>query len=63
LDTDTEREVMKAVEELQGSKTILIIAHRFSTIENCDYVYKLDKGRIVAQGEPQDVLGVSVSNS
>jgi ABC-type multidrug transport system fused ATPase/permease subunit len=58
LDTDTEREVMKAVEELQGSKTILIIAHRFSTIENCDYVYKLDKGRIVAQGEPQDVLGV-----
>ena len=63
LDTDTEREVMKAVEELQGSKTILIIAHRFSTIENCDYVYKLDKGRIVAQGEPQDVLEVSVSNS
>tara|TARA_B100000686_G_scaffold224471_1_gene231605 strand:- start:3255 stop:4598 length:1344 start_codon:yes stop_codon:yes gene_type:complete len=58
LDTDTEREFMKAVEKLQGSKTILIIAHRFSTIENCDYVYKLDKGRIAAQGEPQDVLGV-----
>ena len=63
LDTDTEREVMKAVEELQGSKTILIISHRFSTIENCDYVYKLDKGRIVAQGKPEDMLSVTLSNS
>jgi len=63
LDTDTEREVMKAVEELQGSKTILIISHRFSTIENCDYVYKLDKGRIVAQGQPEDMLSVTLLNS
>ena len=57
LDIDTESEVMQAVEELHGTKTILIIAHRFSTIENCDYVYKLEKGRIVAQGEPRDILG------
>lgn len=63
LDLDTEREVMKAVVELQGSKTILIIAHRLSTIENCDYVYKLDKGRIVAYGEPHDIIGARVSNS
>lgn len=63
LDIDTEHEVMKAVVELQGIKTILIIAHRFSTVENCDYVYKLDKGRIVAQGEPQDIIGMTVSNS
>lgn len=58
LDTGTEREVMQAVEKLQGSKTILIIAHRFSTIENCDYVYKLEKGRVVAQGKPSLMLGL-----
>ena len=63
LDIDTEREVMKAVVELQRSKTILIIAHRLSTIENCDYVYRLDNGRIVAHGKPHDVIGAAVSNS
>lgn len=57
LDTVTEREVMQAVEELQGSTTVLIIAHRYSTIENCDYLYKLEKGKIVAQGKPSSILG------
>jgi ABC-type multidrug transport system fused ATPase/permease subunit len=57
LDTVTEREVMQAVEELQGSTTVLIIAHRYSTIENCDYLYKLEKGKIVAQGKPSAILG------
>jgi ABC-type multidrug transport system fused ATPase/permease subunit len=56
LDTVTEREVMQAVEELQGSTTVLIIAHRYSTIENCDYLYKLEKGKIVAQGKPSSIL-------
>ena len=57
LDIETEREVMRAVEELQGSTTVLIIAHRYSTIENCDYLYKLEKGKIVAQGKPSAILG------
>jgi ABC-type bacteriocin/lantibiotic exporter with double-glycine peptidase domain len=57
LDIETEREVMRAVEELQGSTTVLIIAHRYSTIENCDYLYKLEKGKIVAQGKPSTILG------
>ncbi len=56
LDTVTEREVMRSVEELQGTTTVLIIAHRYSTIENCDYLYKLEKGRIVAQGKPNIIL-------
>ena len=57
LDVDTEREVMKSIEELQGDTTVLIIAHRYSTIENCDYLYKLEKGKIVAQGKPSSILG------
>ena len=56
LDVDTEREVMKSIEELQGSTTVLIIAHRYSTIENCDYLYKLDNGKIVSQGKPSEIL-------
>ena len=56
LDINTEREVMQAVENLHGNTTVLVIAHRYSTIKNCDYLYKLEKGKIVAQGKPSDIL-------
>lgn len=47
LDTATEHEVMQAVQALHGTKTIIIIAHRLSTVEYCDRVYRLDWGKIV----------------
>jgi len=56
LDTDTERDVMRSIEGLHGSTTVLIIAHRHSTVEKCDYLYKLDKGKIIAQGKPSEIL-------
>jgi ATP-binding cassette, subfamily B, bacterial PglK len=46
LDTETEVAVMSAIERLDRSLTILIIAHRLSTLENCDIVLKLDGGRV-----------------
>ena len=46
LDNETEKEVMQAIEGLQGIKTMIMIAHRLSTIENCDRVYKVEKGTI-----------------
>lgn len=49
LDTETEKGVMQAVAALQGQKTILIIAHRLSTLEHCDRVYRLEKGRLVVK--------------
>lgn len=59
LDADTERDVMQAVTALQGSKTILIVAHRLSTVEHCDRLYRLEQGRIVAEGSPQQMLKAS----
>lgn len=52
LDIATEKEVMEAVNALQGSKTIIIVAHRLSTIEKCDTVYNLQNGKIESQGTP-----------
>lgn len=46
LDTETEKEVMEAIEGLHGSKTMIMIAHRISTIENCDSVYSVGGGKI-----------------
>ena len=56
LDIDTELDVMKSIRSLHGQKTILIIAHRLSTVKNCDYVYKLDNGSIIQSGLPDEVL-------
>lgn len=47
LDNETEKEIMKAIDGLKGEKTLIIIAHRLTTIENCDTVFKLDKGRLM----------------
>jgi ATP-binding cassette subfamily C protein len=46
LDHDTERAVMDAVEHLRGSRTILLIAHRISTVQGCDRVVEVARGRV-----------------
>ena len=56
LDNETEREVMRTVNDLHGAKTILIVAHRLSTVETCDRIYRLDAGHVVDQGPPSSVL-------
>lgn len=52
LDTLTEHGVIEAVAALQGSKTILIVAHRLSTVERCSRLYRMHEGRGVEQGAP-----------
>ena len=56
LDSGTEAEVMGAVTRLQGAKTILIVAHRQSTLADCDLVIRLENGRIVGSGSPSEML-------
>jgi ABC-type multidrug transport system fused ATPase/permease subunit len=56
LDTETEAGVMEAVNALHGTKTLVIVAHRMSTIADCDRVYRLDHGRVVKTGTFADVV-------
>jgi ATP-binding cassette, subfamily B, bacterial PglK len=56
LDTTTEAGVMQAVMALRRSKTILVVAHRLSTVEHCDRLYRLEHGRVVAAGSTAEVL-------
>jgi ATP-binding cassette, subfamily B, bacterial PglK len=51
LDNNTEKEIMKAINGLRGEKTLIIIAHRLSTIEDCDIVFKINKGKLVAMNQ------------
>lgn len=45
LDNDTESAVMEAIEQLQGHKTLIIIAHRLTTVRNCDIIYEIRNGK------------------
>jgi ABC-type multidrug transport system fused ATPase/permease subunit len=56
LDNATEDAVQKAIDQAAEAKTLIIIAHRLSTVRNCDLVYVLKKGRIIAQGSYEDLL-------
>ena len=55
LDTETEHGVMQAVRALQGDKTVIIVAHRLSTVEYCDRLYRLENARIVDEGTFSEV--------
>lgn len=46
LDTDTETAVMEAIEKFSGKKTIIIIAHRLTTIRNCDIIFEVNNGKV-----------------
>ena len=50
LDLATELGVMESVNALHGEKTVLIVAHRISTVSRCDRLYKLERGKIVREG-------------
>ena len=60
LDDQTEADVMHSVGQLGEDLTIILIAHRLSTVARCDRVYRLEEGQIVAQGAVEDVVGKRV---
>ncbi len=56
LDPENDRLVQKAVNNLVHSKTLIVIAHRLTTITKSDWIVVLDKGQVVQQGQHQDLL-------
>ena len=61
LDTVTEQAVLNAIENLDRDLTVLIIAHRLTTIRRCDRVIELNRGRLVAEGSYDQLLRESQS--
>ncbi|MCK9488788.1 MAG: ABC transporter ATP-binding protein/permease [Xanthomonadales bacterium] len=60
LDTETERAIMDAVNHLSGQKTIVMIAHRISTVRRCDQIVVLESGQIKATGSHEELQRSSV---
>jgi ABC-type multidrug transport system fused ATPase/permease subunit len=56
LDNDTEREVMEAIDGLHGQRTMIVIAHRLTTIRNCDAIYEVANG-VITRKTHKEVFG------
>ena len=49
---------MKEISKLKGKKTVIIVAHRLSTVSQCDKLFKLEKGKIVKEGSYEEVISL-----
>ena len=56
LDNETQREIQESIDNLKGEYTILIIAHRISTIINCDRIMLIEDGKIIDEGTHEYLL-------
>ena len=56
LDTKSEKRIYENLKKYKGVKTMLVIAHRLSTVKNADYIYVLDEGRVVEEGRYDELI-------
>jgi ATP-binding cassette subfamily B protein len=61
LDNTTEQSVMDAIDILDRNITIIMVAHRLSTVKRCDVIYELEMGRVIAQGSFEELLQSSAT--
>jgi ATP-binding cassette subfamily B protein len=57
LDNESEKRVQQALDQLMKGRTTIVVAHRLSTIQNCDQILVIDKGRIAERGSHIELLG------
>jgi ATP-binding cassette, subfamily B, bacterial PglK len=56
LDNQTEKAVTEAIEQLSKNRTVVIVAHRLTTVQKCDVIYMMSKGKIIAHGTYAELL-------
>jgi ATP-binding cassette subfamily C protein len=60
LDNITEKQITNAIESLKGDHTLIMIAHRLTTVKNCDKLYFMEEGEIVQEGSYHDLVDTNV---
>ncbi len=59
LDNDTEKALIEAIEKLQGEKTMIVVAHRLTTVKNCDIIYEIKDG-IAVRKDKREIFGEEI---
>jgi ABC-type multidrug transport system fused ATPase/permease subunit len=57
LDSETERHITDVIRSVRGERTVIVIAHRLTTVRDCDMIHRLKDGRIVKSGSYEEVVG------
>lgn len=63
LDNDTEKKIMESIRKLKGKRTIIVVAHRLSTVEYCDKLFNIENGSIIKTGNFKDIFGENYKNN
>ena len=58
LDNQTENAIVRAIEELRGLKTLIVVAHRLSTVRSCNRLVLLQNGRVIGAGSFENLVAV-----
>ena len=58
LDGAAEQAIQQTINSLQGNMTLVVVAHRLSTVESCDHLYWIDQGAVRLDGKPDEVLSI-----
>ena len=61
LDNMTEKRIMESLDDVTDVKTLITIAHRLNTVKNCDRLYMLDKGKVIAEGSYDELMRSNVA--
>ena len=56
LDSESEKHVQSAIENLMNHRTVFVIAHRLSTVHNASKILVLDKGKVVQEGKHEELV-------
>ncbi|PAU94015.1 multidrug ABC transporter ATP-binding protein [Aliifodinibius salipaludis] len=60
LDNITEKLITEAIESLKGERTLIMIAHRLTTVKNCDKLYFMEEGKIIQEGTYEDLVDTNI---
>ena len=63
LDDETEQEIQEEIKHLKGRITMVVIAHRLTTVQHCNCIYRLENGKIISFGSPEEILGLKTPMS
>ena len=56
---EEEKEIVEEIRRLKGQKTMIVVAHRLTTLQYCDRIYELQKGRIIRSGSPEEIINLA----
>ena len=58
IDSETEKIILNTLEQLRGKKTIILISHKLSLIQNVDKIFVVDSGKIIEQGQHKNLVAL-----